>query len=96
MKVRHKESGTEVDAFRHDGSDESAVHISHWVTGHGGRADILHKGEVDYDLHAAFIKVYRDEDFELVRPYFWVLEARPGRFYVIFPGDFEELYEPAE
>lgn len=93
MKVRHKESGTEVEAFKHDGSDDSAVKIAHWVSNRGGQADILHKGTVDFDLHAAFIRLYRDGETEIVRPNCWVLEARQGRFYTIFPDDFNELYE---
>jgi len=89
----HREDGTQVQAVRHDGSDEIAVEIAHWVTADGGRADILHKGTVDYDLHAAFIRIYRDGDHEIVRPYFWVVRAAAEKFYVVFPGDFTELYE---
>lgn len=94
MKVRHIETGTEVDAFKHDGTDKSAIFIAHWISNRRGRADILHPGQAEFDVHHAFVRIYRDGDSELVRPGFWVLEARPELFYVVFGDDFVELYEP--
>jgi hypothetical protein len=95
-KVRHIETGEIYDAVKHDGSDEQAKRITHWINSQRGRAQYFPIGTVDFDLHQAFVLLLRESgDHEFVRRGFWVIQREgTSDFFTIFGDDLTTHYEP--
>jgi hypothetical protein len=95
-KVRHIETGEIYDAVKHDGSDEQAKRITHWINSQRGRAQYFPLGTVDFDLHQAFVLLLRESsDHEFVRRGFWVIQREgTSDFFTIFGDDLTTHYEP--
>jgi hypothetical protein len=97
-KVRHIETGEIYDAVKHDGSDEQAKRITHWINSQRGRAQYFPLGTVDFDLHQAFVLLLRESgDHEFVRRGFWVIQREgTSDFFTIFGDDLTSHYEPVD
>jgi hypothetical protein len=97
-RVRHLETGEIYDAVKHDGSDEQAKRITHWINSQRGRAQYFPRGTVDFDLHQAFVLLLRESgDHEFVRRGFWVIQREgTSDFFTIFGDDLTTHYEPVD
>jgi hypothetical protein len=91
-----RKTQSDILAIQHDGTDETALAIEHWIVVHGGDATVFLKGAFIEDPHNAYVRLERTRAQNLVIPHFWVVMFEEGLFYSISNRDFHILYEPAE
>lgn len=91
---RFKRRNSQIEALQNDGTDQRAIELEAWVHSHGGHADAVLKGTLDYSQNAAFLRIlYSARPQNLVGPGAWVVMVEPGEFYAVTNNEFQILYE---
>lgn len=100
MTLRFRRKLTDVEAMRHDGSEESAIRLSNWINLHGAQASIIDKNVHDeaagFEKHLFYIRFHGETPRSIVSPGSWIIKLDSGIFYTLTHSEFELVYEPIE
>lgn len=93
MVNNYKIRGGNVQAYRNDGTDESAKALYDWVVNTGGEAELYPKGTQDYDLDNAYVQIASPRPQKIVGPGWWVVRTEDGFYFALNSMDFAIVYE---
>lgn len=99
MSFNFRRRVSEVEAFQHDGSEDSAIKISNWMNLHNkGYSTVIPTGaeESGYDSKFAYIRFSKTTPRALVAPGSWVVKLSANMFYTLTNEEFTLVYEPVK
>lgn len=99
MTFNFRRRVSEVEAFQHDGSEDSAIKISNWINLHNkGYTTVIPTGaeESGYDEKFSYIRFAQTTPRTLVAPGSWVVKLAETVFYTLTNEEFTLVYEPVK
>lgn len=93
MKVRKRP--VEVEAFKWDGTEESALVIMNWAYDHG--VQIWYRQDIHPDTEEALdtyhLTIHTLEGDMIARPGYWIIKGVENEFWGVEPEIFDKTYE---